>query len=568
MCKLKTFLTMALAACIGAVSAQTLQVTSNAKGKLGYKDAQGGIVIKCVYDYAEPFGEGGLAKVGKGEKYGLIRTDGSFALPMEYSDIEERKPGHPTRVRSGKNYGLIDPQTGSIVLKAEYSFVSRFNCYGLAWFTDGGKMIKSGGKQGVAGGKMGIIDKYGKVQLTPQKKGVFEFSNKTSFSTQYVYGEAELLDIFGYWTTDTLKTDCQLLGFTGNQLSTKEAGVMDINGKEIVKEDVYTWISKPVEGIMRYWNTKSKSVTYGYLDINTGKTSPVQTLNQPIKEIKVVTNGDFYGNIAPVNSTEGWYFMDREFNKKESGFQSIKFEKGKIPGEGFFAGIAEGKSVVYRTDGTRLLSSLTISDVSLPNCDYGASTDIAVKQNGKWGLYDINGKTLLQPKYDYLSASYHGLYFYMENKKFGAVDSKGKVLVPAKYSNILYPKEDNPTNVWVMTADSTYYNYDIRQQKTLPQGYKDVSSFKDGMALASPLNAQGKQDGKYVGKYVLVDKQNKMLVSKPFPLSCAATVKEAVRKNGGKALTQSEANKLVLSLTRGMERHDITKVIPEEGWDY
>ncbi len=559
---------MAFAACINFLSAQTLQVVSDSDGKMGYKDAHGAIVIKCDYDFAEPFDASGLAKVGVDEKYGLIKPDGSFALPMEYSNIEDRISGLPTRVKKGKKYGLIDSQTGNIILAAEKSYVSRFNCYGLAWFTNGGKIIQAQGKQGVNGGKLGIVDKYGKELLTPKLKGVFEFSTKTHFATQKVFGESELLGIFGYWITDTLKTDCKYLGFTGTPLSTKEAGLMDINGNVLVEEDIYTWVSKPIEGIMRYWNTKSKSITYGYIDITTGKTAPERTIQQAINEADIVTHGDFYGNIAPENSTDGWYFIDKTFTVKETGFSKIKFEKGTTLDNGFYAGIAEGKSVVYRTNGTKLFTNLTFSDVSLPNINYGTSTNIAIKQGDKWGLYDINGNALLQPQYEYLTASYNGLYFFKEGGKWGTIDDKGTVLVPAKYIGIVYPQEANPTNIWVMTADSIYYNYDIKQHQALVRGFKSVGAFKDGMALANPINTSGKPEGMYTDLYILVDTQNKVLVDKPFPLACATEVKKAVLKNGGLALTSNQANKLVLKQTQGIVRYDIDTVIPEEGWDY
>ena len=210
-------------------------MVADSKGHLGYKDATGNIVIKQMYDFAEPFDANGIAKVGKSKKYGLINKSGSEVLALAYDEIEQREEGIPTRVKKGKSYGLINSSTGGILLEAKYSYVSKFNCYGLAWLTQGGKIQTVDGKQSISGGKMGIVNKEGTLLLTPKYKGVFEFSLKTLWASQPVYGDAELLSTFSYGLADTLITDCRYLGFSSSPLSCMDAGVMNMTGDEIIK---------------------------------------------------------------------------------------------------------------------------------------------------------------------------------------------------------------------------------------------------------------------------------------------------------------------------------------------
>ena len=74
-----------------ALYAQELTVVADSKGHLGYKDATGNIVIKQMYDFAEPFDANGIAKVGKSKKYGLINKSGSEVLALAYDEIEQRE---------------------------------------------------------------------------------------------------------------------------------------------------------------------------------------------------------------------------------------------------------------------------------------------------------------------------------------------------------------------------------------------------------------------------------------------------------------------------------------------
>ena len=55
--------------------------------RLGFIDAGGVNVIAAQFDVADDFTAAGVARVRKGGKYGLARTDGSFAAPLRYERL-------------------------------------------------------------------------------------------------------------------------------------------------------------------------------------------------------------------------------------------------------------------------------------------------------------------------------------------------------------------------------------------------------------------------------------------------------------------------------------------------
>lgn len=618
---------------LGGVSAQTLQVMTDARGKLGYKDADGNIVIKCVYDYAEPFDANGVAKVGKAGKYGLLSTDGSFVLPMVYAEIQTRIEGVPTVVKKGKKYGLINPATGAIMLPVEYSFVSAYNCYGLAWFTKGGKIVDHKGRQSISNGKMGIVDKAGNILLQPEYDGVFEFSRHLESDAPKMYGKADLLTTFDYFLTDTLATDCQYLGFCSTPFMVEYSGVMDIKGKVLLPNYRHNVVSKPVEGMIRYWDIDETKVEYGYYDIakakeggvfsikmqqkekNTPKTAVSDEENSTVavanalvgilgsfssfgkknthsstqsptsssgsytagtsislgemrkqaeKSIDKITHYDFHGNMAIVRDSVRWYLFDKSFVIKGLGEERAWFAKGAGTDDGYWTVIGGKNSALYKTDGTKLLQNISFSDVSLPDFNYGNSTNIAVKANGKWGLYTENGVALINPKFEYLTSSRNGMYLCKANGLWGAVNEKGLVLIPVKYRGIIPPKSSPFDNVWVMGSDSLYYNYALKAKKTLPQSYQKVEAFRDGMAMVQPAGEDACADG----KRIIVGTGNEILFGTPFPIVYENDVRGALAKNGGKALSNHEAHKLVLGMTQKTAHYRMYSIIDEDAWDY
>ena len=74
---------------------------------VAFIDEQGRQVIPLrQYDHVQPFSEG-LSVVGKNDKYGCIRKDGSIVIPLIYDEMKNFSYG-VTLVQKGREYGLIN----------------------------------------------------------------------------------------------------------------------------------------------------------------------------------------------------------------------------------------------------------------------------------------------------------------------------------------------------------------------------------------------------------------------------------------------------------------------------
>ena len=103
------------------LQAQDLKIHVDDKGRVGFADSKGNVVIDCKYESAFPFSNG-VAVVCKSGKYGMINTSGTVVLPLKYSSISKWNDLY--LIKDGKKMGLANT-TGSIVLKADYSMISK-----------------------------------------------------------------------------------------------------------------------------------------------------------------------------------------------------------------------------------------------------------------------------------------------------------------------------------------------------------------------------------------------------------------------------------------------------------
>ncbi len=111
----------ALAAMLLFTAAQAQLEPYEENGKYGYKDAEGKVIVKAIYDDAFKFSEG-LAQVKLNEKYGLIDQNGKEITPIKYDEISDFKDGR-ARVKLNEKYGYID-KTGKEIIPLNYDEAS------------------------------------------------------------------------------------------------------------------------------------------------------------------------------------------------------------------------------------------------------------------------------------------------------------------------------------------------------------------------------------------------------------------------------------------------------------
>lgn len=100
-----------------------LFIVNEKKGNCGAIDAEGNVVIPCIYDELFHFSEG-LALVHKNGKAGFIDLNGQEVVPCIYDYGSDFTEGIASVQQKGK-WGAID-RTGNVVIDFKYESISRF----------------------------------------------------------------------------------------------------------------------------------------------------------------------------------------------------------------------------------------------------------------------------------------------------------------------------------------------------------------------------------------------------------------------------------------------------------
>lgn len=560
--------------------AQDLKLSVNEKGKVGYTDAQGTIVIKQTYEAGTAF-HNGFAKVMKGKKYGFIDTTGKVVLPLKYDDMQEWGNGLYLAT-AGKVKSLVK-SNGTIVLDKKLSHISKPNMYGRAWIAMGGKVMKANNKIVIANCKYGIIDTDGRELVAPNYKGIFEFSRNWD-KAKSAFGVSTVPNAYQMSTKDTLKTDCKYLIVSNIPTNCQDGGLIDGNtGTEIIKQKTYSFITAPSSGMVRYYIWNKKSTDCGYFDLENKKDIRIKTFDQHIDAIKFKTHGDFTGNIAPVNG-DTWTFINKQGETVASGYNTIAC--GEFA-EAWAVTDGTGTSVLG-FNGEKRLNGKVFEKVLLPKT-IESEIIYAAKQDGKWGIIDDKGNAKTEFIYDKSLAPNFDWVLMGKDGKFGIVNADGKVVMDFIADNLILPTMKAPNYVWAQ-KEGLYYNYNIKEKTFSNTGYKVVGrNLDNGYAMTQPENFSVKQDilpRIMLGKdpmiqiadttftkfqshfgYIIDVNDN---VCFPFPMTTIYWDKaiDAIKKNGGKPLSKGQAKKLILLWSKDKRSYPLAGTIDEDNWDY
>lgn len=537
---------------------QEIKIQTDEKGRCGYVDQQGKVIVPCKYETAFPFSDG-VGKVGKGDKYGLVDVSGKEILPVKYDEIISWG-NELYRIKSGDNYGLIS-NTGTMLLKPKYSFISRPNCYGKALITTGGKVKKSI----ISGAKMGLINADGKVIIEPNKyTELCEFSPINGRPIKDAVNKISL--------SDTLKTSCEYVScFAG-----KKNIVIDTDGNHITPLTDKATYMMPTSGMCAFTIQDGTKITSGYWDISAKKNI---LLSNKVKVFGLVCN-PFTGSIAKVDNpaTHASYFIDKSGNKISDDYTKAKYK------DGYWIVYGKDKSCALLGDEGRFVYEKgKYQDFKFPETAKGGTALFPAKQENKWGLVDTQGNTVLPFEYEDLDSPEHSWIWAVKDGKHGIIDVDGKKVVPFDYADVVKCDNEELNNVWVCKEDKCYYNFDIKKQHTVGEGMKAVSNFKDGMAWVVPQEQKIEENSIFSGLKdlydikaaskiptsfgILVDAEGNRLSSIPVPQAMFRMMTEAVAANGGK-LSYGNEKRLLLTHTRAVRIYSLSGTIESGEWDY
>lgn len=152
------------------------QVMEN--GKTGFRDLDGNIVIKPIYDNAEMFSEG-FSTVQIGNKYGLIDETGKYVLPLRDMEYLGNVHNGLASFRDKDKYGFIDIK-GDVKIKTVYDWAGDFSEGLCVVRNDNGK---------IGSGKNGYIDTTGKLVVDFKFEYAEPFENgRAKFRSNNLWG--------------------------------------------------------------------------------------------------------------------------------------------------------------------------------------------------------------------------------------------------------------------------------------------------------------------------------------------------------------------------------------------
>lgn len=563
------------------VQAQDLKILVNKKGKIGFADQNGNEVIKCQYESAQPFSDG-IAIVTKSGKSGIIDASGKVILPLKYTQILSWN-SELYLIKDGKKVGLADHR-GKVVLPVNYSHISKPNCYGKALVAQGGKPTANEKKTYMANAKYGIIDIHGNILVTPKYKGLYEFSYDGK--DMFPYYEGKRLEYSYHNTVDTLITDCSYLGFSGNGFSIYNAGIMDGNGKELLKAGLYYFVMQPQSNMVRYYIVKKKQTLCGYHNLNTGKGFQVAKFDKAIGDINFWSHGDFIGDIAPVNG-DSWSFIDKTGKSLRTGYTSLKHSMTT----GLWAAKNGSDTWDVFNDSNNDISSLSgYSDIAFP-ANQGDKEIFSVMKDGKYGCVTRSGDTVVPFEYEQALGNTYDVVAVKKNGKWGLISANNKSLIPTEYANLMLPSEREAKHVWVMKSDSLYYHMNLSTNRLSSTGYKAVSNFVNGIAHVAPLGMKVDDTqvnraqmfapntskatldtldmAKSTGAFgYLLNTEDVLLVDFPVSTMYKNYIIKEIEKRGGRALTETEKKNVLLEATRENRSYDLKSTLSEDEWNY
>ena len=567
---------------VSSVQAQELQIRANEKGKVGYVDKAGTEVIKCQYETAYPF-ENGYAIVGKGNKYGIIDATGKEVLPLKYTSISKWS-ADVYQIKSGNEFGLAK-KTGEIILKPDYKLITSPNCYGKALVVSGGALTGEGEKQYYNNAKYGVVDASGRVIVEPKYKGLYEFAYAGEKSALYTEG-ARMQYSFHY-LKDTLVTDCSYIGVSNDNDGIFNSGILDADGKEILKSELYTFAMKPQGGMVRYYICEKKQTICGYHNLATGQSFVAATFKANYENIDHWTHGDFAGSVAPVYTGTEWTFIDKEGKTVRSGFKDVKHSQ--IAGL-WAATEADGKIKVFDENNNDLAALSGCDDILFPQVKGDADIFI-VKKNNVYGGVDRQGKTVIPFAYQKAIATSYDVVRVCKDGMWGAVSPSGQVIVPVQYASVVEPSERGAQHFWVTKNDKRYYHYNAAAQKQSPTGYAMAYNFYKSVAQVRPVNMklensninkaqilppntpQVKIDTVQVQNYAkdfgyLLSDKDELLFDRPVYMTNIETVISTLEKVNFRKLNETEKKALLLYVTRQNRSYKLSEAIGEDEWDY
>lgn len=542
--------------------AQTLIPDENNKGKWGYVDQSGAVVVKYNYDHASAI-VNGYARVGKNAKWGYIDSTGKEVLKPEYDEITTFING-VARVKKGNKYGFINTRM-ELVIPCKYTSVGSFNEKGLVWVLDGKKY--------------GIYRNDGSVFLKPDYKALgyflpFEYTytandlkDEKSYTDITHYQNDPSHHTFKAWNIVDAKLGDKLpddaLGFWySSDAAFKKNGVMDADGTELIRPGKYVKAFYPSDGYAKVI-TKERTYAsddYNFLNISTGKLllndSPVYVWSfhdgVALAQYNYNAAGKPTTNLNAVRSTK-WYFIDTNGKR----INTTSYDNIFARNDGVYVVKRDNKYGMADAHGLEILAPEYASIMAGVDGLFSASSD-----NAKYGYLNNKGEWAVLPQYDMAAPGSHGYLPVRRNERWGFINNQGNILVPIIYDDVIAPTEPEASIIWVKKGDKLFAHSVADQKLAYANGFAGAYNYDQhfkGIALV--------QNGE--NKFGCVDATGQEIV--PLEFSdfdvVQAIYKEMVR-TGCKTWRPIIGHRIKLGLLSEKQSYRLKQTLDNSNWQY
>lgn len=576
---------------------------SNDKGKWGYVNDSGAGVINYSYDEALAF-DNGLAKVRKGDNWGIINTDGKEIVPVKYNLIEKYAPAIYRVAAGGKikdgvlldeKYGFINT-AGDVLLKPEYDEIGQFknglayikkgetygyindkieliipcrfksvgafNADGYVWVCDGGSNDKDNPSK-VIGGKIGIYYKNGNVIIPAKYKSVGIFYPLVQRHSEdklkdLTYVEKTIVKESGshklyakYFihpqNFTELKEEAAGFWMSGNADGTKN-GVVDLNGKIIIPENKYRHAWYPTDGLsLVIINTKYKNTNF--LNVTTGQ----MLLANNVVDAWAFNNG--YAIIMDNPDTNVYHaIVDTRGNIVSNRYDEIYAQNNgvHVVRQNKMYGLIGG-------DGHEILPPDNYSI-------YPPSENLLLRrqtEKSKVGYVNLNGQWAINPQYTAAFSFKHGWAAVKSENGWGYIDANAQVRVPLKWYSVRFLSSPNPDIIFVdPDKDGGSQPYDVTTGKLLGTSrYKFIRNFGVDYKDAAIVGKDDQNTG-------IIDKNGNAIIPTLFPIAVTRRAYDKFINNGKQFWTETDTYRTRLLNDPSRNKGRLNQTLSSSVWDY
>ncbi|HYG02304.1 MAG TPA: WG repeat-containing protein [Chryseosolibacter sp.] len=419
---------------VEALSLKTYRVQTNGRTKLFSKDLQpiGTKLYQSISDF-----KNNKAIFEMRDRKGLIRQDGSIAIPAKYKElIFDQHLVRASDVAQGRVRWMLFDSLGSAVTRKTYDFVGPFNgAFFPARQRNSWGAVDLGGNEIIACAHDSIIEARDDLVVVKFKGGYGIINTNESWLVTPQRHKLTILSSNRYLqiTPDniflkSIKGD--IIYFTSNKIEVRPDHILEFlsSGKiwRINFDGIVTEQSAFDRGFEKIYPESEglrpikKDGRYGFVDAR---------LRLRIANRYEEVQG-FQEGLAAVKILGKWGFINLQDNiaVQPSYDQVFPFENGC--------------ALVRRDEAFGVIDKKgqTILPVRYDRITKLSGNRYLMEQDGLWGVADATGKILLNPKFTSIQDVDNGYMIVAQQGKYGVVTVEGISTIPLMYDAISYDR--------------------------------------------------------------------------------------------------------------------------------